>query len=503
MLIKFSKTNIKKTIACLGLISLLSQFGVIFPSRLESANLIAVKDTLESSRLSFHGGNAAGLVAGSSIIKIKTSGFPSTSTANLFPGDTIKYIATATTYTVDQVIDGDEFSITTTLAAADADENDEFVVVRTATHTINLTTASAISNGAIRVKIKAGATTNNDTYPDRDGFDFNSMTNADVTCPTDTTGFDFVAGTATASGGLGCPAGYHCFECRYSGTGASSTALALTIGATQELVNPSPGTIHSVGTADVYTFIVENLDTSDNVIDSTSGKVAVIESVRVTATVEPTISFAISAVDTAEITSNDICGLSTDANNIEVSSTATSVPFGSLTLSKFTDAVQKLSCSTNGAGGYAVTVVEDDQLSIGGEGVTELADTTCDGGADTCNETTTAADWKTNNTSSGFGFSLHNLDASTVAFQWNSTDCSGAGYTGDINCSACAGGAGAYCAMKFPASADPETPLTLMKKATVPITTEDAYVCYRIAISTLQTAGDYENALTYRATATF
>ncbi len=473
------------------------------PIELGSANLTSVKDTLSTSRLSFHAANAAGLTVGSSLIKIKTSGYPSTSTANLFPEDTIKYKVSANTYTVEQIIDDDEFSITGTLALADADEDDEFVVIRTAQHVLNFTTVSAVPNGAIRVRIKAGASNNNDTYPDQDGFDFNSLSNSDVTCPDDVTGYDFVSGTATASGGTGCAAGYHCFECRYSGTGANETAFSLTIGSTNKLVNPSPASAHSVGTADVYKFIVENLDANNNVVDATSGKVAVIESVRVTATVEPTISFSIAAVTTSEIATNDICGLNTDTNNVEVSSTATSVPFGSLTLSKFTDAVQQLSCSTNGAGGYVVTVIEDDQLSIGGAGTTELADTDCDGGADTCNESSTAADWKTDNTTSGFGFSIDNIDASKVAFQWDSTDCSGSGYTGEISCSACAGGSGAYCAMKFPATSESESVLTLMKKTTVPTTTEDIYVCYRIAISTLQTAGDYENALTYRATATF
>jgi len=462
--------NKKKLGFIISSIFLLIIISFSLPKELDSANLTSVKDTLETSRLSFHAANASGLTSGSSIIQIQTSGYPSTSTANLFPGDTITYLTSSNTYTVDQIIDDDEFSITGTLASADADAGDEFVVIRTATHTVEFTTASAVPDGAIRIRIKAGSSNYNDGNPDQDGFDFNSMTNSDVTCPTDTAGFDFVTGTATVSGGTNCPSGYHCFECRYSGTGASGTSLTITIGGTNELVNPSPASGHTAGTADTYSFIVENLDASDNIIDSTTGKVAVIESVRVTATVEPRIEFSISGVGSG----STVCG-----NSLDVTTTATAVPFGSVSISSFTDAAQQLTVSTNATGGYVVTALENDQLSIEGEHSVEIPDTSGDNSLATH---TTSDEWA-NTSTKGFGYSLENIDASSVAFYYNESSRT-------------------FSAKQFADAANSESPQTLFSSTTV-ADSQDVYVCYRLIVSATQQAGNYENQITYRATATF
>ncbi len=188
---------------------------LLTPRQLASANLTSVDDTLETSRLSVHGKNAVNLTAGSTVIQMATSGVPSKSTVNIFPGDTLIYSTTSNSYTVDSIVDDDQFSVGVGLSAADCDADDVFYIKRTATHTVDMTTASAYANGSIRVRIKADGTTPNDGNPDDEGFDFNSITGSSVTCPSDVANFyDFVAPTATASGGTGCPAGYHCFECR-------------------------------------------------------------------------------------------------------------------------------------------------------------------------------------------------------------------------------------------------------------------------------------------------
>lgn len=439
------------------------------PKKLESANLTSASDTLETSRLSFHGKNNEALVAGSTIIKMATSGTPSTSTANIFPGDTVTYTTSSNAYTVDEVIDSDEFSVTTGLASADCDADDEFVIKRTAQHVVGFTTATAIPNGAIRIRIKADSTANNDGNPDDDGWDFNSISNGDVSCPTDTTGYDFVTGTATVSGGIGCTAGYHCFECRYSGSGNTATALTLTIGDSTKLLNPAPASGHSEGSAgtyDTYSVIIDNLNASDTVIDSTTVKVAMIESVRVTATVDPTISFSIATLS---------AGATACGNALDVSTTATTVPFGSLAIDLFKDLAQNLTVSTNADGGYVVTAIEDDQLSVDGAGVTEIPDVV--GGSHS-----SSIDW-TSTSTKGFGYSLENVDATSITFQYNI--------------------GGSFSARQFPSTADgSENPVTLFYSNTV-ADSENAYVCYRAVVSATQEAGNYENAITYRATATF
>ena len=151
-------------------------------------------------------------------------------------------------------------------------------------------------------------------------------------------------------------------------------------------------------------------------------------------------------------------------------------------------------------------MIESDQLNrIIGSGLdtaTSIADTDCDGGGDACTVGVgaTAADWVTDNSTSGFGYSLEDVDSSEIAFEYDATDCSGAGFTAGVTCSACAG---SYCAIGFPATADTETALTIFQNTSIPSSTEDIYICYRVAVATTQTAGDYTNAITYVASATF
>ena len=436
----------------------------------------SVKDTLETSRASFYTALEGNHSSGTTLITIDTTNYASNSTANLFPGDSVTIDDGS--YTVDNIVNSSQFTITTPLDASDADDNDIIYVNRTSQHVVSLTTGAAIPNGAFRIKIKAATSNFNDSKPDQTGFDFHSMVNGDVTCPGDTTGYDFVSGTATVSGSGGCPSGYHCFECRYSGVGNTATSLSFTIGGTNELINPSLGIGHTAGSADTYTVAVDNLDSSYSTVtgESSSLKVAVIESVRVTATVEPTITFTITGVGLGQ----SRCGTTTDA-----ASTPTSVPFGSISLGAFNDAAQQLSCVTNALHGYAVTVIENDQLSINGEHSTELSDTDCDNGS--CTHTT-SDEWSSDTSDSGFGFSIQNIDADTVPFQYTTSD------------SPCTG---TFCARQIPSTADSDSALTVMSNSSTPSSTEDIYMCYRLVASTSQPAVDYENALTYVATATF
>ena len=465
---------------------------LVRPPELDSANLTSVKDTLSTSRLSYYGSLNGAHTVGPTIVKVNTSGMPSTSTANLFTGDTtwIGDGSTGSTYTVDDIIDTDEFTITAGLASGDVEDDDLVIATRSATHTLAFTTATAIPNGAIRILIPSGTNGVNDGIPNHDGFDFNSIVAGDLTAPTGGGVTSWESPTATVSGGTFCSAGNHCFEARYNGTNNVNASLTFTIGdgGATDLINPVAATGHAAGTADTYTVTVQHLGsrTSDYpVLDSTTIKIAVIESVRVTATVDPSITFTVAG----EAASGSRCGVTTD-----VTTTATTVPFGAVTLAAFNDAAQKLSAVTNALGGYAVTVISDDQLSIGGDHTTEIENTDCDG--EDCTDTT-SGDWSTENDVSGFGFSLENIDATTVPFEYDT-------FTGS-----CAGGAD-YCARMVPSTAtasetpdDSDAVLQIMSNTSTPSTTEDLYVCYRLVVDTTQSAGDYENNVTFTATATF
>ena len=471
--------------------ALLLSFSFAFPQQLDSANLTSTADTLETSRLSFHGKNNAQLTAGTSIITMASSGTPSTKNYNVFPGDTIEYVTTDNTYTVAYVIDDandNQIVVTAALDAADDDADDEFIIARLSDHVLTFTTSSAIADGAIKIRIPAdtnGSNNNNDTDPDDDGWDFNSISGTDVTCPGDVaTKYDFVAATATVSGGSLCAAGYHCFECRYSGPGNPSEALTITVGGSTVLVNPSSafddgsdGDTHTIGTADRHSVILDNLDSTDAAIDSTTVEVATIESVLVTASVDPTINFSIGSLAVG----STACG-----NALDVTTTATTVPFGSLSIGSFIDLAQNLTVSTNADGGYVVSAIENDQMVMIGTTAPEIPDTP----GDTTTASHTVTDEWVNTATKGFGYSIENVDATTAAFEYSDTT---------------AGCDGVYCAKQFAATADGGgelVPVTIFSSTTV-ADNQNAYVCYRAIVSATQEAGDYWNAITYLATATF
>jgi len=454
------------------------------PHQLESANLTSVKDTLQSSRLSVRARvDATGTTAGSSNVKLKTSASAPANTIttnNLKAQDSI-VIGTGT-YTVVDIIDSDEFTVTPVLAAGDADDNDPIYLKMKPRHVVQFTTASAVANGSFRILLPADSTNPNDGNPDDEGYDFGGGT-VDVTA-SNVTGYTFASGTATAYGGANCtaPTDYHCFDIGYTGSGAVGTTITINIGntnGTNTPIAPSTGTSHTEGTADTYPIIVRNYASgadpdADSPIDATTARVAHIEAVRVTATVDPTISFTIAGIASG----NTRCGVSTD-----VTTTATGVPFGSMTLNTFKTLAQDLTVSTNASGGYVVTGSENDQLGLGGATSPFIPDNP---GNNSLASESVSDEWTTA-TVNGFGYSLQNVDAASIAFQYT---------TATGNCT------GTFCSRQFADITGAETPQTLFSSTTV-ANAENAYVCYRLSVGATQAAGDYENQITYTATGTF
>ena len=200
-----------------------------------------------------------------------------------------------------------------------------------------------------------------------------------------------------------------------------------------------------------------------------------IEAVRVTATVDPTISFSIAGVGIG----TTACG-----NPADITSTALAVPFGTLSLNTFVDLAQKLSVSTNADGGYSVTASEDDELGKDGATSPYIPDTDCDG-----EDCTISSDTEWNTASdNGFGYSLDNSvgtgsTAPSIAFEYDD---------GALN----------FSARPFANIAASDSPVEVFAAGDV-ADTQNIYACSRLSVGATQEAGDYENQVTYTATATF
>ncbi len=463
----------KKIVATSLLVTCAIGLG-LFVEKSQSATLTDASITLGNSRLSFHGRLDGTNTSGETLVNINSSvsaPYTSVTTAELVEGDvvTIQDVGgtNVNTYTVTERTDADTFAITTGLDAENDDAGDRVTLNQTGDITVEFDTVSVIDGGIVRVLFPSDGNAADD-LPDPGAFEFGSATAATVTCDSGLPGSP-TAGATANDVTIGSQ-DYHSFECDYTGANTAGTVV-MTI---SDLINPAPTASHTTGTADTYIAVIQHLDGA-TVVDSTSVAIGAIEAVQVSATVAPQITFSIAGVSSGTST----CGVNTDAT-----STATAVPFGSLSINAFSTVSQALTVATNASNGYVVTVVENDQLGLDGQacagesGVTNCIDDT------SVADETTSADWTDASTENGFGYSLDDHDAdATEAFAYDESSRT-------------------FSAKQFAATADSETPQTVMSDTTV-TNGDDVYVCYRATISATQPAGLYYNYVTYTATATF
>lgn len=149
-----------------------------------------------------------------------------------------------------------------------------------------------------------------------------------------------------------------------------------------------------------------------------------------------------------------------------------SIDFGTLVPQVLATQTNTLTVSSGGAGGYRVTAYESSPLTWQ-SGAATIPDTTCNAG--TCSETT-AGVW-TDTTKYGFGYNMAGNDVPAAFI--NST----------------------YYKQFADASAA-ETPQTVMSSTNVGAN-RTATVTYQANVSSLQTAGDYENSIVFIATPTY
>lgn len=451
-----------------------------------------LKNQLSSAQLSYFGRLDGTNLANNSIIKINTTPgtAPSVTNYNLFIGDTIAIASSgggSTIYTVRDLAGTNAIFIHPVLHSNNISPGAHVIAIRSATHHVSFSPTTSITNGKWQVLIKATdipGESHSDGIPDQGGFDAQNLTVGDITCPWNavasigapinlTTGF-----SASAQGN------YHVITCSLPVGGTNPTDIGTTgtiiIGGTNQLINPAPAPNHTVGqanaTADTHTFLLRHLDSANNVIDNDTslGKIALTESVQVTAVIDPTITFYIDSIGADTATTR--CGTTLSANAPQT--TATSVNFGSISLSQFNTLAQRFTCSTNAVNGYVVQVFENTPLTITSDGSNSIInDTTCDP-ATPCT-IDTANTWNTDNTSSKFGYSLDPINSSPTNFSHDGTFKAkpfGIGY----------------------AHARP-----IMSQSSTPTTEHQAYICYRITSSNFQEAGTYQNQINFIATATF
>lgn len=481
-----------------------------YPKTSQGAALTSASVTLDNSRFSYRAGVSGTYTAGESTITIDstddTNANGDIDTNHLFPTDPICYSNALTTgcvdntsYTVGDIVSTTVFIQNTGLAGSLA-TTDLVIASQGSKMTIAVTLANDVpDSGDILVTIPSFDTTsdNNDGIPDTsasvttNGWDLNGLATGDVSISTSTSGTCNNAHWSVGAVTAGVAASSdHTIRIDRSGSSceANSTVLTITIGTGSTLlINPAPvdGDNHTQGTADIYSINTKTRDASDNTIDNVDMLVAPIESVLVTAVIDETLSFIISGVNSST-SGAAVCGITTD-----VTTTATSVPWASgiiASANTFYEAAQDLQVSTNATDGYSVTAIANDQLGLNGgacvgdvgEAADCIRDTAC--GASACTQST-AQDWTDASTYDGFGYSMTDTDGSDAVFLYNESSRT-------------------FSARQFADEEDGEAAVSIMTN-TGPVNSVNSRVCYRIAVSGTQPAGEYQNIIRYTATATF
>lgn len=483
---------VQKRVSLPGSIAQLSKLSFVRPLELDAAGLSSASATLSNPRLSYQAGVSTTITAGNTVITIAGSSNADNNTNHLFPNDRVT-VGPNLDLTVSSIVDTTTFILTSGLGTG-VTNTDKVYSTQSGTLTVNFYTGSAIPvGGSIRVEVPASAGSvsgsPNDGAPDtatlaNNGFDLNFITTSNITCPN-----MFTAGTLTP--GTGGPSNPHVITCNWNGASplASGANLTVVIGdGSRGIVNPAPESSHTQGVADSYTinaYTKTGTNGGGTTIEDVGTKVAPVEGVLVSVTIDETLNFTVTGVSSANI--NSTCGL-TPAGNL-VTSTAMAVPFGTgVTANTFYNAAQQLTVSTNAPGGYSVKVEENDQMgkegkvctgAAAGEADNCIKDTTCDGSS--CTEST-SGDWATA-TNNGLGYSLSNVSGTDASFLYNESS-------------------RAFSAKQFADQEVPETKQNVMSNAGV-VNGSSACVLYRLSVSGTQPAGYYYNKVKYTASAIF
>lgn len=273
-------------------------------------------------------------------------------------------------------------------------------------------------------------------------------------------------------------------ECVRSGGGtiaATTTQIKL-----YNVVNPD--------TVGVQYITVRNFDNIDVMNERVKTATYIIDDVVVTATVDSSLSFAISATTTPTYTDSGTAEVfDCNDNDNTGQATATSVPFGTVTVGDRAHICQELNVETNAQDGYTVTI-EQDHVLLADSGAT--IDSFRESGLNT--GTTTAEQWAAPSNTLDFYNTYGHMGIRSDDSNLEDGDTADAIYNDFDN--------GEDGSVDF-AGLNNTDPLPVMHHdGPSDNTTPDvgmATVMFALQIGSLQEAGDYQNTVTYICTPTF
>ncbi len=287
-----------------------------------------------------------------------------------------------------------------------------------------------------------------------DGFDLSSLNITDISMVVNGDATTTAAGAGVDTWGVAIGTHHVEFETPTNNANvASSSAFVITIGDEEGTMIANPAATSS------YAIDIAGDSATSTIQDSGEVRVAIMDEVTVSASVNSTLEFSVTGVGSGQTVNGTS---TTDA------STVTTIPFGSLSGNQIKTLAQDLTVTTNAANGFSLTAVTSgDLLSTTGA--------TIDGFIDGTN-TTTPTTW--------VAPSATPADPDTYG-HWGLTSSDSSLFGSNLWVS--------------PSS----TPVTVFD-AGGPLNASTTRVGYQIEISDLQEAGDdYSTTIRYIATPTF
>jgi hypothetical protein len=211
-------------------------------------------------------------------------------------------------------------------------------------HTLNFTLQTALNDGGGADTIFV------DFDPSGDNFTVNNIVVTDFVAESGLTVVSACTGAASEFTLSTTTADSFLLTICANDTVATSTVISLPIATTSNIVNP--------GVAQSYVIHIEtrNQGSASSILDQADTRVAIIDDVVVTASVDTSFTFTIAGLPNG-----------TDVNGVTTSTTttATALAFGTLdpTTNASTTLGQRLTVATNAANGFTVTIRQDQNLT--------------------------------------------------------------------------------------------------------------------------------------------
>lgn len=469
------------------LLGILLAFFAVFTPKAHAATLGSASDTITTSRPSPSTPLSANVSVGDAQASVYNNGstFLASDSAH-FWGQTGESLNVAT-------VSAAATTLFFTATAGQAHANGTVVSTSiTAVHTIQFTTQTNIpTSGTIVISFpNSNSSDTNQASPSASTFMFNGLSTSNIKA-------NFSAGTSTCTFAIsGTSAGSTPTITCTVGTAsvAAGTTVTILVGCTTAgttcavanqiptLINPTKTAI--AGTADTWAVNIDTTDASSNVLDNTKIKVGTVESVTVTAHIDPTFTFVITGVaNNTALTS--LCtdgGTNNDTTNSGFATTSTNVNLGTLLATNVNLAAQKMVITSNAINGYTITATSSGHLLNPANGYA-IQDAQ---GTPTGNNTPTPNGATATVTAGSNRFGIHPCDLTAQA-KINTTTW-GAG-TGSAN---------------YYANPSAQYYYTLVNSSSGPASSGDVfYIEYAASPQGTTPPGDYHTTLTYVASTTF